>query len=51
MAKAHRAVASARNLMVKPNLFPIELGRSLNKAEDWRQEEFSSYRKRGVPWL
>ena len=44
MAKAHRAVASAHSgliaafsfHLVKPNLFPIELGRSLNKTEDLR---------------
>lgn len=44
MAKAHRAVASVHSgliaafslHLVKPKLFPIKLGRSLNKAEDLR---------------
>ena len=37
IAKTHSGLISAFSLhLVKPNLFPIELGRSLNKAEDLR---------------
>ena len=37
IAKTHSGLISAFSLhLVKPNLFPVELGRSLNKAEDLR---------------
>lgn len=37
IAKTHSGLISAFSLhLVKPNLFPIEMGRSLNKAEDLR---------------
>ena len=37
IAKTHSGLITAFSLhLVKPNLFPIELGRSLNKAEDLR---------------
>ena len=37
IAKTHSGLIAAFSLhLVKPNLFPIELGRSLNKAEDLR---------------
>ena len=37
IAKTHSGLISAFSLhLVKPGLFPIELGRSLNKAEDLR---------------
>ena len=37
VAKTHSGLISAFSLhLVKPNLFPVELGRSLNKAEDLR---------------
>ena len=37
IAKTHSGLIAAFSLhLVKPNLFPVELGRSLNKAEDLR---------------
>lgn len=37
IAKTHSGLISAFSLhLVKPKLFPVELGRSLNKAEDLR---------------
>ena len=37
IAKTHSGLISAFSLhLVKPGLFPVELGRSLNKAEDLR---------------
>ena len=37
IAKTHSGLISAFSLhLVKPNLFPVDLGRSLNKAEDLR---------------
>ena len=37
VAKTHSGLIAAFSLhLVKPNLFPVELGRSLNKAENLR---------------